>query len=169
MVLSACDEAGESDMCRQHASAAACEAAPSEAGCDWVSIAFFPEGSERLRWPTTRRIESGLILPRRMDAAIYEPVLCTILQGSKETVAGDMQVSIGAGESLSVSHDVPVVSRITSARKGSPYLAVIFSLDVAMLRSLYDEVGGENIGHGEPSAMSVHETDPNVADADTSG
>ena len=100
-----------------------------------------------------------------MDATVYEPVLCAILQGSKEVSAGDSLLSIGAGESLIVSHDVPVVSRITSARKGAPYLAVIFSLDVAMLRGLYDEVGGEHVGQGDRSAMSVHQTDPHVADA----
>jgi AraC-like DNA-binding protein len=112
----------------------------------------------------------GLLLlrhvrPTRMDATMYEPVLCTILQGSKETAAGNAAVRIGAGESLIVSHDVPVVSRITSARTGSPYLAVILSIDVTLLRGLYDEVGGENVDQREPSAMSVHETDPRVADA----
>lgn len=105
------------------------------------------------------------VRPTQMDATMYEPVLCTILQGSKETTAGATQVNIRAGESLIVSHDVPVVSRITSARKGSPYLAVILSLDVTLLRSLYDEVGAENVGQRKPSAMSVHETDPHVADA----
>ena len=80
-----------------------------------------------------------------MDATVYEPVLCAILQGSKEVSAGDSLLSIGAGESLIVSHDVPVVSRITSARKGAPYLAVIFSLDVAMLRGL--GIGGDEDLH----------------------
>jgi AraC-like DNA-binding protein len=101
----------------------------------------------------------------QLDATMYEPVLCTILQGRKETSAGGTPVSIGAGESLIVSHDVPVVSRITSARRGAPYLAVILSIDLALLRNLYAEVGGENVGRHEPSALSVHETDPQVADA----
>ncbi len=105
------------------------------------------------------------VRPTDLDATMYEPVLCTILQGRKETAAGDTAVNIGAGESLVVSHDVPVVSRITSARKGAPYLAVILSIDVALIRSLYEEVGSENVGKHEPSALSVHETDPHVANA----
>lgn len=100
-----------------------------------------------------------------LNAALYEPVLCTILQGAKETAAGDDPVRICAGESLIVSHDVPVVSQITSATRSAPYLAVIVSLDVSVLRGLYDEVGGEQIGDAERSALCVYPTDPQVEDA----
>ncbi len=54
---------------------------------------------------------------------------------------GDLTFELGPGDVLVVSHDVPVNSRITRARPGEPYLAVILSLDVSLLRSLYDEVG----------------------------
>ncbi len=88
----------------------------------------------------------GLVLLRspqtsELDATLYEPVVCLIVQGSKEVWLGDQKVSVGPGESLVVSHEVPVVSRITTATPQEPYLAMIVVLDVSLLRSLYDEVG----------------------------
>ena len=69
----------------------------------------------------TRPMPGTLLLrhvrPTQMDATMYEPVLCTILQGSKETTAGATQVNIRAGESLIVSHDVPVVSAPSCTQK----------------------------------------------------
>jgi AraC-like DNA-binding protein len=75
-----------------------------------------------------------------IEATIYEPVLCLILQGSKVTSIGDQAVELGRGDALLVSHDLPVVSRITKASAREPYLAVILSLDLRLVRSLYDEV-----------------------------
>ena len=88
----------------------------------------------------------GLLILRHLEptphtASLYEPVLCLILQGSKETRLGGTTHKLGPGQALIVSHDVPVQSRITVARPGEPYLAVILSVDVAMLRGLYEEVG----------------------------
>jgi hypothetical protein len=75
-----------------------------------------------------------------IEAWIYEPVLCLVLQGSKVTSIGDQAVELGPGDALLVSHDLPVVSRITKASAREPYLAVILSLDLRLVRSLYDEV-----------------------------
>ena len=58
-----------------------------------------------------------------IEASIYEPVLCLILQGSKVTSIGDQAVELGPGDALLVSHDLPVVSRITKASAREPYLA----------------------------------------------
>jgi len=87
----------------------------------------------------------GLSILRRetessIEAAIYQPVLCLILQGSKVTSIGDQFVELKPRDALLVSHDLPVVSRITKARVREPYLAVILSLDLGLARSLYDQV-----------------------------
>jgi AraC-like DNA-binding protein len=78
--------------------------------------------------------------PSDIEATIYEPVMCLILQGSKVTSIGDQAVKLRAGDALLVSHDLPVVSRITEASIHKPYLAVILSLDMGLLRSLYNQV-----------------------------
>ncbi|MFK7854614.1 MAG: AraC family transcriptional regulator N-terminal domain-containing protein [Granulosicoccus sp.] len=75
------------------------------------------------------------------SGAVYEPVVCLILQGSKETSIGDQHVKINQGDALLVSHHLPVVSRIVEASADAPYLAILFSLDIRLVRSLYDLIG----------------------------
>lgn len=95
----------------------------------------------------------GLFLVRRtertdIEAMVYDPFVCLILQGSKETVVGERRVDVAAGACIIVSHDLPVVARITDARPEVPYLAVGARLDLAELRSLYDDVGPAPAGAG---------------------
>jgi len=78
--------------------------------------------------------------PTTLQATLYEPLLCLILRGEKEITLGDRAVPVGPGQSVLVSHDLPVVSRITRASPDQPYLAVVLRLDLSLLRSLYDEV-----------------------------
>jgi AraC-like DNA-binding protein len=87
----------------------------------------------------------GLLVLRReapspIEASIYEPVLCLILQGSKVTSIGNQIAELRPGDALIVSHDLPVVSRITKASTQEPYLAVILSLDLQVIHSLYDQI-----------------------------
>jgi AraC-like DNA-binding protein len=78
--------------------------------------------------------------PSNIEVSVYEPVLCLILQGSKMVTVGDQTVHLSAGKALLVSHNLPVVSQITKASAGEPYLAVILLLDLQLVRSLYDQV-----------------------------
>ncbi len=75
-----------------------------------------------------------------VEAYIYEPVLCLVLQGSKSASLRDREVVLEPGDALLVSHDLPVVSRIISASEREPYLAIILSLDLQLVRSLYAEI-----------------------------
>lgn len=79
-------------------------------------------------------------VPSGIEATIYEPVMCLILQGSKVTSIGDQVAELRPGDALLVSHDLPVVSRITVASVQKPYLAAILSLDLGLVRSLYEQV-----------------------------
>ena len=111
----------------------------------------------------------GLLLlqheePTPMKATLYEPVACLILQGRKETVLGDTSVRLGPGKSMVVSHDLPVRSRITSARTGKPYLAMILTLNVPMLRGLYEELGPAVVNDTGAQSLAVHDTDARLLD-----
>ncbi len=101
----------------------------------------------------------------RLEATIYDPVICLILRGEKETTVGDRAVRFGAGESLIVSHSLPVVSRITQASPKSPYLAVILSIDLGILRALYHEIEAIPNNHQPPSAMNAEKTGEELIDA----
>ena len=63
------------------------------------------------------------------------------MQGSKITAIGDQITTLHVGDILIVSHDLPVQSKITSASLTEPYLALVLSLDLSIVRSLYEQVG----------------------------
>jgi AraC-like DNA-binding protein len=125
----------------------------------WVSPA------ENRHQDATRVMDRLLVLrrdaPSSIEASLYEPILCLILQGRKQVTIGDQTLSFGAGECLLVSHDLPVRSRITKA----PYLTLVFEVDVAVIRKLYDEVA-ESARDGERArAAETHRADPGLVDA----
>lgn len=95
------------------------------------------------------------------EASLYEPVVCLILQGGKEVSIGEHTVAFGPGECLLVSHDLPVRSRITKA----PYLALVFQVNVATIRRLYDEVEPSTTDGGRARAAATHEADQALLDA----
>lgn len=80
--------------------------------------------------------------PSAMQAMVYEPSVCLILQGSKETTIGDEHLTLSAGQSVVVSHMVPVVSQVVQATPAKPYVALVLELNLNLgtLRSLVEEV-----------------------------
>ncbi|OYX26567.1 MAG: hypothetical protein B7Z10_02850 [Rhodobacterales bacterium 32-66-7] len=112
----------------------------------------------------------GLTLFRRtarsgIEALLYEPVICLILQGRKDTWIGDQSVSLGPGDALVVSHDLPVQSRITLASPQTPYLAVILTLDLAVLRGLQDELAGLALPASDGRSLAVTRAEPALLQA----
>lgn len=113
---------------------------------------------------------SGRILPAAhifqreevtaFEAVVYNPVICLILQGRKEMNVGCQFVSLADGDALLVSHDLPVTSKITEASLESPYRALIFSLDLSILRSLYGQVGEAVSDKQDATSLSASAADP---------
>lgn len=94
------------------------------------------------------------------EAVVYNPVICLILQGRKEMNVGRQFVSLAEGDALLVSHDLPVTSRITEASPEAPYLALIISLDLGILRSLYEQVGEAVSDDHHAMSLSASAADP---------
>ena len=120
---------------------------------------------------TCQRVHSelGLVLlceraPTQFEASIYEPVVCLILQGAKKTTIGDQTRVVSAGEYIVVSHDLPVLARVTQASRNKPYLAVIIELNLTVLRSLYDEVDHTHLETAAASSMEVASIEPAIED-----
>lgn len=105
--------------------------------------------------------------PTRLEATIYDPVVCLILQGSKETWLGDKCVSLAAGDSLIVSHHLPVVSRIVEASSETPYVALVLSVDMGIIRNLYDEVGEAELERTRADTLSAGTADKDFVEAMT--
>ncbi len=108
----------------------------------------------------------GLVLlrqdsPSSFEASLYEPILCLILHGRKQVSLGSQTLSFGAGECLLVSHDLPVLSRITKA----PYLALVFEVSIATIRKLYDEVAVAALDGERARAAETQRADLGLLDA----
>lgn len=103
--------------------------------------------------------------PTALEAVLYNPLLCLILQGRKETHLGVRRVSFTAGESLIVSHHLPVISRVTEASEMTPYVALVLELDMSVVLSLYGEVSEVEIEEEHARALNVGKTDAALLDA----
>lgn len=113
---------------------------------------------------------SGKILPAAhifereevsvFEAVVYKPVICLILQGRKELNVGDQFVALAEGDALLVSHELPVTYKIVEASADTPYRALIFSLDLGILRSLYEQVGDVVSDTHHASSLSASKADP---------
>lgn len=101
----------------------------------------------------------------RLESMVYDPVICLILQGAKETHIGDRCVRFSAGDSLIVTHTVPVVAAITDASKSKPYVAMILSIDIDMARSFYDDLGVVTENGPDPHSLDAAPTDARLIEA----
>ena len=99
--------------------------------------------------------------PTLFEAAIYEPVMILVLQGRKETVLGADSFPMGVGECLLVSHDLPVIARVTK----TPYLALLFEVELDILRDLYDAMADSPAGAAASRSLAVHACDGTLLDA----
>lgn len=73
---------------------------------------------------------------------------------------------VGAGEFLVVTHDMPVVSRITKASQDKPYLALILSLDGDILADLQHAARESPApDDSDPYALRVGDADIDLVDA----
>lgn len=93
--------------------------------------------------------------PGGIEAQIYEPLACLILQGAKETSFGDRTTSVRAGDLVVVSHALPVVARVTEASPKTPYLALVVRIDIGELRSVRDQLGDEAFESGKTDAYAA--------------
>ena len=112
------------------------------------------------------RAGDGVVLlrqdhPSPLEGSLYEPVLCLILQGRKEVLVGEHRLTVGLGECLVVSHDLPVRSRVTEA----PYLALVFEIDIDTIRRLGERVAPHADERVPQPAAQVYRADPGLVDA----
>jgi AraC-like DNA-binding protein len=102
--------------------------------------------------------------PTPIDHTCYEPVICLILQGSKELELGDRRVRADRGQSIIVSHDLPIRTRIVEASVARPYLVAVVRLDLATLRSLADGIEDTEPDSLDQVALEVGTAGPEIVD-----
>ena len=100
------------------------------------------------------------------EATLYQPLLCLVLQGAKEVGTIARTLRVADGQSLLVSHALPVTSRITEARLNCPYIALVLPIDLDLLRSLVPDAPALPSGtQKDPFSISLCQTDPELEGA----
>lgn len=104
--------------------------------------------------------------PSGQDASVYRPLLCLVLQGAKEVGTSKRTLRVADGQSLVVSHALPVVSRITEAARDRPYIALVFPIDLDLLRGMAADVAPARApGQADPFSISLCQTDLEMEEA----
>lgn len=73
--------------------------------------------------------------------AVYEPTLCIIVQGQKETLLGQETYHYGAAQYIVVTVDLPLSGTIIEATADQPYLCFKLNLDATWLWEIIDQIG----------------------------
>ncbi len=100
--------------------------------------------------------------PSGLLHAISQPLVCLVLQGSKQITMGPQTFEFAAGESLLITADVPTVSQITRASAAAPYVSLALELNLSVIADLSAQMGGVPLGDHAP--VRVDPTDAEVAD-----
>ncbi len=95
--------------------------------------------------------------------AVSRPLACLVVQGAKQVTTGAQTFAFSAGQSLIVTADVPIVSQVTRASPGEPYLSLVLDLDRTVVAELCVEMRA-TCDAAAVSPVQVGETDAEVAD-----
>jgi hypothetical protein len=125
----------------------------TEANADLDGIARTPiPGMTMVRILRTGGLEYG----------IRRPLICLVVQGTKQVTMGRQTLSFNAGASMLITADVPTVSQITKASRIAPYLSFALYLDPALTADLSIEMRTVPVDDGAP--LRLQPTDEEVAD-----
>ena len=102
--------------------------------------------------------------PTQFESVVYEPVICLILQGKKETTIHGRPVEIGSDKSILISHDLTVSARITDASKELPYIALVMKIDLDILRSLHESTESFGTTDGEARSFELAGIDISISE-----
>lgn len=101
--------------------------------------------------------------PSGLLHAVSRPLICLVLQGAKHVTMGVREFSFAAGDSLLITADVPIVSRITRASAAMPYYSLVLELDPAIIEELAAQMRAVLVADNAP--VRVDPTEREVADA----
>lgn len=101
--------------------------------------------------------------PSGLVHAIARPLVCLVLQGSKQVTIGTQTFTFEAGDSLLITADVPTVSQVTRASREAPYLSLVLDLEPAVIAELAIQM--QTLPPADGLAVRYQPTDAEVADA----
>ena len=120
-----------------------------------------------------RRTETGIprvamvqgAVPEHELAAVYEPMVNLILQGSKSMTVGDQTLHYDPATYFVMSVDLPAAGIVRGSETGAPYLAVSLTLDPTLIRSLLSDLPAACLVNDRATGFSVAAVTANLLDA----
>ncbi|UVH51156.1 AraC family transcriptional regulator [Pseudomonas sp. CBSPBW29] len=120
-----------------------------------------------------RRTETGIprvamvqgAIPEHMLAAVYDPMINLILQGSKSMTVGDRTLRYDPATYFVMSIELPAVGTVHPAATGEPYLAVSLTLDPTVLATLLSDLPKPAVRYDHDAGFSVAAVTPELMDA----
>lgn len=93
--------------------------------------------------PSMPRISVSTIdRPSEPGWLVYDPVVCFVLQGTKQVFVGDQVLEYGAGDCMVVAAELAAMGQISEASPEQPYIAVNLHIDPEVISALLLEMGG---------------------------
>lgn len=99
------------------------------------------------------------------EAGLGTPAICLILQGTRKSNAAGQSLSSGAGQVQILSHALFCINEISEASETAPYLALNMSIDLGVMRGLYDQIGDAVFDATEGTAFAAGPADDALTDA----
>lgn len=120
-----------------------------------------------------RRTETGIprvamvqgAIPEHMLAAVYDPMINLILQGSKSMTVGDRTLRYDPATYFVMSIELPAVGSVHPTDSGEPYLAVSLTLDPMVLSTLLADLPKPGGRYENDPGFSVAPVTPELMDA----
>ena len=120
-----------------------------------------------------RRTETGIPrvamvqgeIPEHELAAVYDPMVNLILQGSKSMTIGDRTLRYDPASYFVMSIDLPAVGSIHAADTGEPYLAVSLTIDPKVVAAMLADAPPPDPAAEAKSGFSVASVTPAMLDA----
>lgn len=120
-----------------------------------------------------RRTETGIPrvamvqgkIPEHMLAAVYDPMINLILQGSKTMTVGDRTLRYDPATYFVMTIELPAVGAVHPAESGEPYLAVSLTLDPIVLTTLLTDLPKPAGRPENEPGFSVAAVTPELMDA----
>ncbi|WP_173867322.1 MULTISPECIES: AraC family transcriptional regulator [Pseudomonas fluorescens group] len=104
-------------------------------------------------------------VPEHLLAAVYDPMINLILQGSKSMTVGDRTLRYDPATYFVMSIELPAVGRVHPSATGAPYLAVSLTLDPTILATLLADLPKPAERVGQENGFSVAAVTPELMDA----
>lgn len=91
--------------------------------------------------------------PTPQTLRLYQPILCLVLQGAKETTFGNQIVTFSENASVIISLEMPNFVKVVRASPDRPYLALSLQIDIPLLKEVAAELG--DLGNDPAPAQAV--------------